>query len=44
MKRKDYQRPTMNVVKLQHTQMLMVSVESSQTSVQDYDVNSYYEE
>ena len=25
MKRKDYERPTMNVVKLQHTQMLMTS-------------------
>ena len=27
MKRKNYERPTMNVVKLQHTQMLMVSGE-----------------
>ena len=36
MKRKDYERPTMNVVKLQHTQMLMVSVEGSQATVQDY--------
>ena len=25
MKRKDYQKPTMNVVKLQHTGMLMTS-------------------
>jgi hypothetical protein len=25
MKRKDYQKPTMKVVKLQHTQMLMTS-------------------
>lgn len=25
MKRKDYQKPTMRVVKLQHTQMLMTS-------------------
>ena len=27
MKRKNYERPTMKVVKLQHTQMLMVSGE-----------------
>ena len=27
MKRKNYEGPTMNVVKLQHTQMLMVSGE-----------------
>jgi hypothetical protein len=31
MKRKDYQRPTMKVVKLQHTQMLMTSGEVQAT-------------
>ena len=33
MKRKDYRKPMMKVVKLQHTQMLMTSgVESSRSS------------
>lgn len=33
MKRKDYQKPTMRVVKLQHTQMLMTSgVEASRNN------------
>ena len=36
MIRKDYERPTMKVVKLQHTQMLMTSVEGSQATVQNY--------
>ena len=33
MKRKDYQKPTMNIVKLQQTQMLMTScVEATRDS------------
>ena len=37
MIRKDYERPTMKVVKLQHTQMLMTSRQESQATLQDYD-------
>ena len=36
MIRKDYERPTMQVVKLQHHGMLMTSVEGSQATVQNY--------
>ena len=36
MKRKDYRIPTMKVVKLRHSGMLMVSGEKSTTSVQNY--------
>ena len=45
MNRKDYQKPTMKVVKLQHhTHLLQTSVQDRNVGVQDYDVNSYYEE
>ena len=47
MKRKDYRKPTMKVVKLQHTQMLMTSGESSpsgKAGMQDYGWNDYQEE
>ena len=44
MKRKDYQRPTMQVVKLQHTQMLMTSVKGSKATVQDYGWHEEIEE
>lgn len=37
MKRKDYQEPTIKVVKLQHSGMLMAS-ESGQAGVQNYTV------
>ena len=36
MIRKDYERPTMKVDKLQHTQMLMTSRQESQATLQDY--------
>lgn len=45
MKKKLYQKPTMNIVKLQHqTHLLQSSVQERNVGVQDYDVNSYYEE
>ena len=47
MKRKDYRKPTMKVVKLQHTQMLMTSGEGSpnrNAGTQDYGWNEYQEE
>ena len=38
MKRKDYQKPTMDVVKLIHwTHLLQMSVQKGKPSVQDYD-------
>ena len=36
MKKKDYQKPTMQVVKLQHHGMLMTSGGESKASVQNY--------
>ena len=37
MKRKDYQKPTMDVVKLRHwTHLLQMSVQKGKPSVQDY--------
>ena len=37
MKRKDYQKPTMDVVKLRHwTHLLLTSVQKGKPSVQDY--------
>jgi len=46
MKRKDYQKPTMNIVKLQQqTHILAGSVEpSGSESLQDYNWNDYEEE
>ena len=44
MIRKDYERPTMKVVKLQHHGMLMTSGGESKASVQDYTTHDYYEE
>jgi len=46
MKRKDYQKPTMNIVKLQQqTHILAGSVEASGSeSLQDYNWNDYEEE
>ena len=45
MNKKDYQRPTMKVVKLQHhTHLLQTSVQDRQSSVQDYGMENYYEE
>ena len=43
MNRKTYQEPTMKVVKLQNTQMLMTS-DGGNASVQDYKWNSESEE
>jgi hypothetical protein len=42
MKRKDYEKPTMKVVKLQQTGMLMTS--NGNAGVQDYTTHDYYEE
>ena len=45
MNRKDYQKPTMKVVKLQHhTHLLQASVQDKNVGVQDYDMENYYEE
>ena len=45
MKRKDYQKPTMYVVKLSHwTHLLQMSVQKGKPSVQDYNWQSEYEE
>ncbi len=45
MNRKDYQKPTMKVVQLQHhTHLLQTSVQDRQSSVQDYDMQNYEEE
>ena len=43
MKRKDYQRPTMKVVKLQHHGMLMTSEQAApnSASIQDYEDGSF---
>jgi len=42
MKKKKFERPTVNVVKMQNTQLLMTS--GGQASVQDYGWNEYEEE
>lgn len=44
MKRKNYERPTMKVVKLQHTGILIASGDSNSAGLQDYKTNEYYEE
>jgi hypothetical protein len=45
MKRKDYQKPTMKVVKLQHqTHLLQTSVQDNQVGMRNYSVESYDEE
>ena len=42
--KREYGRPTMKVVELRHTGMLMVSGEKSTTSVQDYGWTDVVEE
>ena len=44
MRKKVYQEPTMLIVKLQHTGMLMASEQNGQASVQDYAMNNESEE
>lgn len=44
MRKKAYQEPTMLIVKLQHTGMLMASVQNGQASVQDYTMYNESEE
>lgn len=45
MKRKDYQKPTMDVVKLRHwTHLLQMSVQNGKPSVQNYNWQSEDEE
>ena len=45
MKKNDYLKPTMDIVKLRHwTHLLQMSVQKGKTSVQDYDWQSEYEE
>ena len=44
MKRKAYQEPTMLIVKLQHTGVIMTSVQNGQVGVQDYKMNNATEE
>ena len=45
MKRKDYQRPTMQVVKLQQrTHLLQASVQDKEVGMRNYNVENYYEE
>lgn len=44
MRKKVYQEPTMMVVKLQHTGIIMSSDLNGQVSVQNYNVQSYSEE
>jgi len=45
MKKKDYQKPTMQVVKLQHQARLMAgSTQSRSNTVQDYNWNTEEEE
>ncbi|MBP5338519.1 MAG: hypothetical protein J6Z14_04340 [Prevotella sp.] len=45
MKRKEYRKPTMNVVELQHrTMLLQASQQSQSTGVQDYNWNNVDEE
>ncbi len=42
MKRKDYEKPTMQVVKLQQQSIICTS--PGQAGVQDYTTHDYYEE
>ena len=45
MKRKDYVRPTMKVVKLQHqTHLLQASTQDKEVGMRNYNVENYYEE
>ena len=44
MRKKVYQEPTMLIVKLQHTGVIMTSVQDGQVSVQDYTMNDATEE
>ena len=44
MKRKDYQKPTMKVVKLRNSGMLMTSTKQSSTGVQNYNWTDVDEE
>jgi len=45
MKRKDYQKPTMMVVKLQHqTHLLQASAQDKEVGMRNYNVENYYEE
>ena len=45
MKKKYYQKPTMNIVKLQHrSQILAGSVQSKSNTVEDYNWNTEVEE
>ena len=44
MKRKVYQTPTMQVVKLQHQSHLMVGSERTRENLRDYDWNEYEDE
>lgn len=44
MRKKVYQEPTMLIVKLQHTGVIMTSVQDGQVSVQDYTMHNESEE
>ena len=44
MRKKVYQEPTMLIVKLQHTGVIMTSVQDGQVSVQDYTMHNQTEE
>lgn len=45
MNRKDYQKPTMKVVKLQHqTHLLQTSVQERNVGVRNYEYEEYEEE
>ena len=45
MNKKDYQKPTMKVVRLQHqTHLLQASVQEKQVGVQNYGMQNYEEE
>ena len=44
MKRKDYRKPTMKVVQLRHTGMLMTSDAQGSTGTQNYKWNNEVEE
>ena len=44
IKRKDYNRPTMKVVQLQHQGMLMTSTQGKEAGVQSYNWNDVTEE
>lgn len=44
MRKKVYQEPAMLIVKLQHTGVIMTSVQNGQVSVQDYTMHDATEE